>query len=130
MRLPDPDPAKLVWSDEFNIDGPLDPAKWTYDTGGRGWGNNELQHYTDRIENSYISGGALHVRAVREAYGGDDFTSARAVTRGLGDWAYGRIRVRAKLGRCTGLGTWPAIWMLPTDWKYGGWPSSGEVSTI
>mmetsp|Transcript_49092 Transcript_49092/g.90933 ORF Transcript_49092/g.90933 Transcript_49092/m.90933 type:complete len:579 (-) Transcript_49092:225-1961(-) len=130
VYLPNPDPAKLVWSDEFDSDGPLDPTRWDYDIGGNGWGNNELQHYTNRIKNSYISDGALHVRAVRETYNGMDFTSARAVTRNLGDWTYGRVQVRARLGQCTGLGTWPAIWMLPTDWAYGGWPSSGEIDIM
>lgn len=130
VYLPDPIPAKMVWSDEFDTDGPLDPARWTYDIGGGGYGNNELQHYTDRIDNSYISNGILHIRAVKENYGGNDFTSARAVTRGLGDWTYGRIRVRARMAQCTGLGTWPAIWMLPTEWKYGGWPASGEIDIM
>lgn len=128
--LPDVDPAKQIWSDEFDTDGALDPARWTYDIGGDGWGNNELQHYTDRIDNSYISNGVLNVRAVKENYDGHDYTSARAVTRGLGDWKYGRVRVRARLDQCTGLGTWPAIWMLPTDWAYGGWPSSGEIDIM
>mmetsp|Transcript_12649 Transcript_12649/g.21496 ORF Transcript_12649/g.21496 Transcript_12649/m.21496 type:complete len:198 (-) Transcript_12649:66-659(-) len=74
----------------------------------------------------------LHIRAVLETY--DDavppveYTSARMLTRL--DWKYGRFRIRARLANCTGLGTWPAIWMLPTEWKYGGWPDSGEIDIM
>jgi len=129
VYLPDPDLAKLVWSDEFDVDGALESTRWTYDIGGGGWGNNELQCYTNRSDNLYISNGKLHVKAVKETYGKNSFTSARAVTRGLGDWTYGRVRVMARLEKCTGVGTWHAIWM-PTDWYYGGWPASGEIDIM
>ncbi|GAB4179269.1 MAG: hypothetical protein Kow00108_15230 [Calditrichia bacterium] len=120
---------ELVWSDEFDGSA-IDTDKWGYDigTGEWGWGNNELQYYTSRPENSYIENGNLVIEARRENYGGSNYTSARMVTRNKGDWKYGRIEVRAKLPY--GQGIWPAIWMLPTDWVYGGWPASGEVDIM
>jgi len=91
------DPALLVWSDEFDYDGPPNPAKWSYDVGGHGWGNNELQYYSDRPTNAWVSDGALRIRAVREACEGMQFTSARLVTKGKADWLYGRVEVRLRL---------------------------------
>jgi len=118
---------RLVWSDEF--DGPsIDRTKWQHQTGAGVWGNNELEYYTDRPENSFIRDGALVIRANRESYGGREYTSARLRTSKRGDWLYGRFEIRAKLPR--GKGIWPAIWMLPTDWEYGGWPQSGEIDII
>lgn len=130
MYVEDADPAKLVWSDEFEVNGSPDATKWTYDIGGGGWGNGELQYYTDRLDNVYIRDGILHIRAVKEVFAENGFTSTRMVSRGLGDWKYGRFQARARLQNCTGRGTWPAIWMLPTDWAYGGWPSSGEIDIL
>ena len=118
---------ELVWADEFDQDGPPDPAKWTYDTGGHGWGNNELQYYT-REGNAWVEEGCLIIEARKEQTGGRDYSSARLVSKNRGDWLYGRFEIRAKLPR--GLGTWPAIWMLPTDWVYGGWPASGEIDIM
>lgn len=117
----------LVWSDEFDYEGLPDETKWGYDVGGYGWGNNELQYYTEG-ENAYVKDGHLIIEARKESKEGKDYTSARLVTRGKGDWLYGKIEVRAKLP--SGLGTWPAIWMLPTDWEYGGWPASGEIDIM
>jgi len=127
---PAPSPsATLIWSDEFDGDGPVDSSKWGYDTGGGGWGNNELQFYTDRLDNARREGGILKVIAKCEDYGGKAYTSARLVSKNRGDWGPGhRIEVRAKIP--TGRGTWPAIWMLPTDWVYGGWPDSGEIDIM
>jgi len=122
---------QLVWADEFGYSGLPDTTKWNYDTGGHGWGNHELQYYTEaRKANARVEDGRLIITARKEDYQGMDYTSARLVTRGKGDWAYGRISVRAKLPR--GKGTWPAIWMLPTDWKYsdGGWPDNGEIDIM
>lgn len=120
---------KLVWADEFNGTGLPDSSKWSYDTGGHGWGNNELQFYTNaRIENAHIETGNLVIEARQEAYNGSQYTSARLVTKNKGDWRYGRVEVRAKLPQ--GKGMWPAIWMLPTGWKYGGWPHSGEIDIM
>ena len=119
----------LVWSDEFN--GPeIDESKWGYDigTGDWGWGNGEAQYYTNNANNSFIENGNLVIQALLQNYGGANYTSARMVTRYQGDWTYGRIEVRAKLPG--GVGTWPAIWMLPTDWVYGGWPYSGEIDIM
>ena len=119
----------LVWSDEF--DGPeIDESKWDYDigTGDWGWGNGEAQYYTNNSSNSFIENGHLVIQALLQNYGGANYTSARMVTRDQGDWTYGRIEVRAKLPG--GVGTWPAIWMLPTDWVYGGWPYSGEIDIM
>lgn len=118
-----------VWSDEFDGNGLPDASKWSYDVGGGGYGNAELQYYTDaRLENASVSNGVLSITARKEAFGGNQYTSARMVTRGKGDWLYGKVEVRAKLPK--GRGMWPAIWMLPTDWEYGDWPSSGELDIM
>jgi beta-glucanase (GH16 family) len=117
-----------VWTDEFNTAGAPDPSKWGYDTGGSGWGNNELQFYTTSISNASVSNGKLVITARKENSGGRNYTSARLVSRTKGDFLYGRIEVLAKIPG--GRGTWPAIWMLPTDWEYGGWPKSGEIDIM
>ena len=124
---------ELVWADEFNEEGMPDTLKWGYDLGDGcpevcGWGNNELQYYTDRSENARVERGHLVVEAHREPYENKDYTSTRLVSKNKGDWQYGYIEVRAKLPK--GTGTWPAIWMLPTKWEYGGWPSSGEIDIM
>ncbi len=122
---------KLVWSDEFEGTGLPDPSKWSYDTIGNeyGWGNNEWQHYTvNRTANANVKDGMLHITAVKEKIAGRKFSSARLITKGKGDWLYGRVEVRAKLPGIRGI--WPAIWMLPTDWEYGGWPESGEIDIM
>jgi beta-glucanase (GH16 family) len=120
---------KLVWSDEFNHKGLPDSAKWSYDVGNSGWGNNELQFYSERRkENARVEKGNLIIEARKENYKGAKYTSTRLVSKNKGDWQYGRIEIRAKLPY--GLGMWPAIWMLPTDWKYGGWPHSGEIDIM
>lgn len=125
------DEYQLVWSDEFNYNGLPDSTKWSYDINGNatGWGNNEYQNYTfGRTENSFVDGQYLHIIALKEKWEGKDYTSARLVTQGKGDWLYGKVVVRAKLPG--GKGIWPAIWMLPTDWGYGGWPQSGEIDIM
>ncbi|WP_276499302.1 glycoside hydrolase family 16 protein [Pontibacter litorisediminis] len=120
--------ASPVWADEFDYTGKPDAGKWGYDTGGHGWGNNELQYYTENLSNATVAGGTLTITARKEQRDGKDYTSARLVTKNKGDFLYGRFEVRAKLP--TGRGTWPAIWMLPTDWAYGGWPKSGEIDIM
>jgi beta-glucanase (GH16 family) len=120
--------SKPVWADEFNYTGQPDPEKWGYDTGGTGWGNNELQFYTNNATNARVTDGVLKITARRESMDGKEYTSARLVTKNKGDFLYGRFEIKAKLP--TGLGTWPAIWMLPTDWAYGGWPRSGEIDIM
>lgn len=120
---------RLVWSDEFNVQGLPDSKKWSYDVGGHGWGNKELQFYTDgRKENARVENGVLIIEARRDNWEGHEYTSARLVSKAKGDWLYGRFEARAKLP--TGKGAWPAIWMLPTAWKYGGWPNSGEIDIM
>lgn len=122
---------KLVWADEFDQPGLPDPAKWGYDVGGHGWGNQEKQYYyANRQANSRIENGVLVIEARRDSYEAHEYTSARLVSRGKGDWTYGRFEIRAKLPG--GRGTWPAIWMLPTDWTYGdgGWPDNGEIDIM
>lgn len=125
---------RLVWSDEFNYKGLPDTAKWGYDLGDGCpnncyWGNNELQYYhANRSENARVENGLLVIEARKEKAGSMEYTSARMVSKHKGDWTYGRIAVRAKLPK--GRGVWPAIWMLPTDWSYGGWPESGEIDIM
>ena len=125
---------RLVWNDEFNYTGLPDSTRWGYDVGDGcpdvcGWGNNELQYYTVRnTRNARVENGHLVIEAHKEAKGGKNWTSARVVSKYKGDWTYGRIEVRANLP--AGRGTWPAIWMLPTDWKYGNWPASGEIDIM
>jgi beta-glucanase (GH16 family) len=132
------DNYQMVWGDEF--DGTeIDASKWSYELGDGcqisddlcGWGNNELEYYTDRSENSYLDNGKLVIEAKKELplyIGQHEYTSARMVTKNKGDWKYGRVDVRAKLP--TGQGLWPAIWMLPTDTVYGIWPRSGEIDIM
>ncbi len=125
---------QLVWSDEFDKDGLLNPEKWSYDVGDNcpdncGWGNNEAQYYTEKLlKNARVENGKLLIEARREKINNKDYSSARVVTKNKGDWKYGKIDVRAQLP--AGVGSWPAIWMLPTDWKYGGWPQSGEIDIM
>lgn len=123
----------IVWQDEFDKDS-LDLTKWSHEIGGHGWGNNELQFYTDSDSNSYVENGNLILKAqvVPQGIGSSKglryYSSARLRTYGKGDWKYGRIEVKAKVA--SGQGIWPAIWMLPTDWLFGGWPSSGEIDIM
>lgn len=117
-----------MWSDEFEYTGLPDNAKWGYDMGGSGWGNNELQYYTNSINNAKVEGGKLTITAKKESFGGKAYTSARLISKDKGDFLFGRIEVKAKLP--AGVGTWPAIWMLPTEWKYGDWPKSGEIDIM
>ncbi len=123
-----PSDYRLVWADEFDRDGAPDSAKWSYDVGGHGWGNNELQFYTrDRRENARVENGRLVIEARREAWEGREFTSARLVTKGKADWTYGRVEVRAKLP--AGRGSWPAIWMLGSTTPLR-WPDDGEIDIM
>ncbi len=119
----------LVWYDDFD-NSEIDLNKWNFEigTGNWGWGNNETQYYTNSQENAYIDNGILVIQALHENYGGMSYTSARLTTKNKGDWMQGKLEIRASLP--TGIGTWPAIWMLPTDWVYGGWPESGEIDIM
>lgn len=121
----------LVWHDEFDGNA-IDSQKWSHEVNAWGGGNNELQYYTARRENSFIADGMLVIEARRENYTGPEgtreYTSARLRTLNKGDWKYGRIDVRAKLPQ--GQGIWPAIWMLPSENVYGGWAASGEIDIM
>jgi len=116
------------FADEFNYNGTPDTSKWGYDLGGGGWGNQELEYYTNSLKNAYVSNGLLHITALQENLGGMGYTSARMVSKNNGALLYGRIEASAKLPH--GKGVWPAIWMLPNDYKYGDWPKSGEVDIM
>jgi beta-glucanase (GH16 family) len=117
----------LAWHDEFDSPS-IDLSTWTFEVNGDGGGNNELQYYTAEPRNAFIENGKLIIQALKETYNGKQYTSARLNTRFKRDWLYGRIDVRAKTP--TGRGMWPAIWMLPSDWVYGGWPASGEIDIM
>ena len=122
---------RLVWNDEFTGTGLPDTSRWGYE---RGYiRNNELQYYTvGRPENARQQDGNLIICAINDSavIDGDirPVTSASLITRNKGDWKYGRIEVRAKLP--SSLGTWPAVWMMPTKSVYGGWPKSGEIDIM
>lgn len=120
---------QLHWSDEFN--GPAnaapDMAKWVYDLGANGWGNNELQEYTQSRKNSFQDGkGHLVIRAVRSADG--KYTSARLKTLGKSSVKYGKVE--ARLRTPYGEGIWPAFWMLGTDIEKVDWPNCGEIDVM
>ena len=116
------------WSEEFNTDGAPDPAKWGYDLGAGGWGNNELQYYTARPENSIVQGGVLKIKLLKESYNGSNYTSARLISKGKFAFKYGRVEMSAKLP--AGVGTWPALWMLGSDISSVGWPNCGEIDIM
>ncbi|MCC2974681.1 family 16 glycosylhydrolase [Massilia sp. IC2-476] len=117
----------LAWSDEFE-GTELDRKKWVAETGGNGWGNQELQFYTGRPENVRVSGGMLVIEARRERYGERDYTSARLKTAGLMEQMHGRFEARIKVPK--GQGIWPAFWMLGADIGQVGWPRSGEIDIM
>jgi beta-glucanase (GH16 family) len=125
----------LTWSDEFNApDGsPIDNTKWILETGGNGWGNQELEYYTTRSENSFQQGGNLVIKALQEKYAGADgvtrdYTSARLKTAGKFSQKHGRFEARIKIPR--GQGIWPAFWMLGDDIDKIGWPKCGEIDIM
>ena len=117
-----------AWQDEFDYTGLPDPAKWSFQQGGDGWGNHELQYYTHSKKNAQAGDGVLSIVARKQKTDTRNYTSARLASKGKGDFLYGRFEIRAKLP--AGRGTWPAIWMLPTDQAYGGWPKSGEIDIM
>lgn len=132
-----PDPPTgwaLVWHDEFDGDV-IDPANWTFDLGGWGWGNGEAQYYTARPENARVENGLLVIEARQEKYENSYYTSARLVTQGLQTFQYGRIEARLKVPR--GAGLWPAFWMLGADFQrdanqptQSNWPFVGEIDIM
>jgi len=132
---PSSSPWKLVWNDEFNgPDGSApDPSKWVLETGGGGWGNNELEYYTARPQNASLHDGNLVIKVIKEKYTGADgvtrdYTSARLKTQGKYAQDYGRFEARIKIPR--GQGIWPAFWMLGNDIDKAGWPTCGEIDIM
>lgn len=121
----------LVWADEFNTDGAPDATKWMYDfgTGENGWGNNELQHYTDDPKNIEVKNGKLYIKAVKESFSGSSYTSAKILTRGIYESKYGRYEAKIKLP--WGQGLWPAFWLLGDDANGSViWPKIGEIDIM
>nr|MBU3858126.1 glycoside hydrolase family 16 protein [Flavobacterium sp. MC2016-06] len=120
---------KILWADEFDVNGAPNTSKWGYNTGtGDGWGNNELEYYTTRPENVIVENGFLKIKAIKEEYMGSHYTSARLLTKGKFSFKYGRAEVRAKLP--AGGGTWPAFWMLGDNIDTAPWPACGEVDIM
>jgi beta-glucanase (GH16 family) len=119
---------KLIWSDEFNYTGRPDSSKWGYDIGGDGWGNQELEYYTNRLQNAKVKKGILKITLKKETYNGSAYTSARLLSKGKFEFTYGKVEARAKLP--VGKGTWPAIWMLGTNADSVGWPHCGEIDIM
>jgi beta-glucanase (GH16 family) len=128
---PTPTPSSdwtLVWSDEFD-GADIDNTRWSLEVNCDGGGNDEQQCYTDSSDNAFVENGLLNIVAMAADSGSVlPYTSARLRTLNKGDWTYGRFEIRAKLP--AGQGSWPAIWMLPTDWVYGGWAASGEIDIM
>lgn len=124
----------LVMSDEFSVDGAPDSNLWTYDIGDGssegipGWGNNELQYYTDRPENVTVENGFLLITAREESFQGSSYTSARLKTEGLFEQAYGRFEARIKVPY--GQGYWPAFWLLGNNCDVNPWPACGEIDIM
>ncbi len=119
---------QLVMEENFDTNGAPNSLIWGYDIGGNGWGNNELQYYTDRPENIVVENGVLKITARQESYMGSGFTSARILTKGKFQQKYGRIEARIKLP--WGKGLWPAFWMLGADIDTNSWPACGEIDIM
>jgi len=120
--------VSLIWSEEFDVPGAPNPAKWGYDLGAGGWGNGEQQNYTNRADNVIVSSGTLKITAKAESYNGSAYTSARILSKDKFSFKYGKVEVRAKLP--VGLGTWPAIWMLGSNVSTVAWPACGEIDIM
>ena len=115
-----------VWADEFFENGAPNPKNWNYNLGAGGWGNNELQTYTNNSENVIVENGVLKITAKSNGSGG--YTSARIKSENLFEFTYGTVEVRAKLP--SAKGTWPAIWMLGANFDQVGWPACGEIDIM
>ncbi len=124
-----PEGWRLVWHDEFD-GAAINTANWTYDLGGGGWGNGEMENYTSRPENVRVENGLLVIeaRAETNAKGGTDYTSARMKTQGLRESQYGRVEARLQVP--AGAGLWPAFWMLGANIKQVSWPDCGEIDIM
>jgi beta-glucanase (GH16 family) len=117
-----------TWCEEFKYIGGVNPSKWRHQIGGGGFGNNELQYYTNRPENAYVDGDKLIITAIKEEYNYHGYTSSKIWTQNIKNWKYGKFEVRAKVP--AGIGTWPAFWMMPKNSVYGTWPKSGEIDIL
>ena len=117
----------LAWSDEFTANY-INSNNWSYDTGGSGWGNNELEYYTNSNKNAYTTGGYLVIEARKETMGTNNYTSARMISKDKQTFTYGRIDFRAKLPK--GQGVWPALWMLGNNIGTTPWPACGEIDIM
>jgi beta-glucanase (GH16 family) len=117
----------LVWNDEFN-GSTINTGDWNFETGGNGWGNNELEYYTNSTNNAYTSNGNLVIEARKETMGTNNYTSARMTTQNKKVFQYGRIDIRAKLPVAAGM--WPALWMLGTNIPTVNWPTCGETDIM
>ncbi|RYG47782.1 MAG: glycoside hydrolase family 16 protein [Chitinophagaceae bacterium] len=118
----------LAWQDEFDTGTSPSAENWTRETGGNGWGNNESQYYTTSDENSFLSNGMLHIVLKKQPFENQNYTSARLISHGKYQFTYGRIEIRAKLP--TGGGTWPALWMLGSNFTSAPWPACGELDIM
>jgi beta-glucanase (GH16 family) len=119
----------LVWADEFN-GNTLNTSDWNYEigNGSGGWGNNELEYYTNSTKNAFVSNGNLIIEARKETIGNFNYSSARLTTANKKFFTYGRVDIRAKLPKTKGI--WPALWMLGTNISTVGWPASGEIDIM
>jgi hypothetical protein len=125
VKIVNVDFENLAWSEEFMV-STLNTTIWNYDEGGGGWGNNELQTYTDLTDNVHLDTGYLHITVLNPS--GSSYTSGRINTNGKKEFTYGRMDIRAKLPE--GQGIWPAIWMLGSNFNYIGWPKCGEIDIM
>ena len=116
---------KIVWRDEFDSDK-LDPANWSHEIGGHGWGNNELQYYQE--SNTEVRDGYAIITARKENKEGKNYTSSRIITKGKKEFKYGRVDIRALLPK--GQGIWPALWMLGSNISVVDWPACGEIDIM
>ncbi len=116
----------LFWADEFDGNGSINSNVWNFETGGGGWGNQEVQIYTNNLKNVYKEDGILKIKVIKESNG--TYTSARITTQDKIDFKYGRVDIRAKLPRVAG--TWPALWMLGDNFSTVGWPYCGEIDIM
>ncbi|QJX48879.1 glycoside hydrolase family 16 protein [Hymenobacter taeanensis] len=119
--------TELKWSDDFDGSA-LDQTKWVYEQGASGWGNQELQNYTNSPENVFTESGNLVIRAKQQTPGTNSYTSGRIITKGKQSFQFGRLDVRAKVPK--GKGVWPAIWMLGSDIDQNNWPVCGEIDIM
>ena len=120
----------LKFADEFDTNGAPDPLVWSYDlgTGNNGWGNEEEQNYTSDAKNVKVEGGNLIITAIKESSGSKPYSSARIKTQGKYSFKYGKIEIKAKFP--TGVGTWPAVWSLGSNFSTVSWPACGEIDFV